>query len=65
MGVKAWLVIELDGSAHEDDEQKENDTRRDKALAELGLRTVRFRNEEILINLSHVVAKIQELISIR
>ena len=60
---KAGLVIELDGSIHEEDQQKEIDTDRDKALAELGLRTVRFRNEEVLMDLSQAVRRIRELIS--
>ena len=62
---KAGLVIELDGSVHEEDEQKESDTRREKALTELGLRTVRFGNEDVLMGMSQVVRRINELISIR
>jgi very-short-patch-repair endonuclease len=60
---KAGLVIELDGDIHEDDEQKENDAKRDKALNELGLRIIRFRNEEVLMDLSHVVEIIQKQVS--
>ena len=62
---KAGLVIELDGSIHEEETQRESDAERDKALNELGLQIVRFRNEEVLMNLSRVVRRIQELISIR
>jgi len=57
---KAALVIELDGDVHEEAEQKENDVRRDKALDDLGLRIVRFKNDEVLKNLSTVVGKIKE-----
>jgi very-short-patch-repair endonuclease len=57
---KAALVIELDGDVHEEAEQKENDIRRDKALNDLGLRIVRFKNDEVLKNLSTVVGKIKE-----
>ena len=35
---KADLVIELDGSVHEGDEQKESDVERDKVLSGMGLR---------------------------
>ncbi len=49
----------------EEDEQKESDTRREKALTELGLRTVRFGNEDVLVGLLQVVGRINELISIR
>jgi len=61
---QAGLVIELDGSAHEEETQKETDIDRDKALTELGLQTVRFRNEEVLKDLSQVIGRIRALISI-
>ena len=57
---KAALVIEVDGDVH--DLQKEEDTRREKALNEIGLRVIRFRNDEILRNVSMVVGKIKELV---
>jgi very-short-patch-repair endonuclease len=59
---KAELVIEVDGDVHEEKSQKESDAIRDKALTELGLRTIRFRNEEVLIDLSKVIRQIQELL---
>ena len=55
---KAGLVIEVDGDVH--DLQKEEDERREKVLSEMGLRIVRFRNDEIVRNLSAVVGKIKE-----
>jgi very-short-patch-repair endonuclease len=60
---KAALVIELDGEVH--DKQQEEDARRDKALSELGLRTIRFRNDEVLKNLPAVMGKIKELVLLR
>ena len=57
---KAALVIEVDGDIH--DLQKEEDTQREKALSELGLRIVRFRNDEVLKNLSEVVEQIKNLV---
>jgi very-short-patch-repair endonuclease len=60
---KAGLVIELDGDVHDEEMQKESDAMRDRALNELGLKTVRFRNEEILRGLSQVVQRLRELIS--
>jgi leucyl-tRNA synthetase len=54
------LVVEVDGDIH--DLQKEEDARREKALSALGLRVVRFRNDEVMRNLSTVVGKIKELI---
>ncbi len=60
---KADLVIELDGSVHEWDEQKESDAERVRALGEMGLRIFRFKNEDITGNLRGVLEKIRELIS--
>lgn len=58
---KAALVIEVDGDIH--DLQKEEDARREKVLSALGLRIVRFRNDEVVKNLSTVVGRIKELIA--
>jgi len=55
------LVVEVDGDIH--DLQQEEDTRREKALREMGLRIVRFRNDDVLNDLSAVVEKIREQIS--
>jgi very-short-patch-repair endonuclease len=58
---KAALVIEVDGDIH--DLQQEEDARREKVLSEMGLRIARFRNDEIVRNLSTLVGKIKELFS--
>ena len=58
---KAALVVEVDGDVH--DLQKEEDARREKVLSELGLRVVRFGNDEAVRNVSVVVGKIRELVS--
>ena len=57
---KAGLVIEVDGDVH--DLQKEEDERREKVLSALGLRVVRFENDEVVRGLSAVVGKITKLI---
>ena len=54
------LVVEVDGDIH--DLQKEEDERREKVLSALGLRIVRFGNDEVIRELSAVVGKIRELI---
>ena len=56
---KAALVVEVDGDIH--DLQQEEDARREKVLNEIGLRIVRFRNDEVLSKLSVVLRKIKEL----
>ncbi|GJQ33875.1 MAG: hypothetical protein HBSAPP04_27140 [Ignavibacteriaceae bacterium] len=58
---KSALVVEVDGDVH--DLQQEEDKRREKALNEMGLKIVRFRNDEVVRNLSAVVGRIRELIS--
>ena len=58
---KAGLVIEVDGDIH--DLQKEEDERREKVLSEMGLRVVRFQNDDVVKSLSAVVGKIREIVS--
>ena len=53
---KAALVVEVDGDIH--DLQQEEDARREKVLSQMGLWVVRFRNEEVVKDLSAVVGKI-------
>ena len=57
---KAALVVEVDGDVH--DLQQEEDAKREKALRELGLRIIRFGNDEIVKNASRsaVVGRIKE-----
>src|SRR5512138_1314996 len=50
---KAALIVEVDGDIH--DLQQEEDAKREKALVDMGLRIARFRNEEVLKNVSMVV----------
>jgi very-short-patch-repair endonuclease len=59
---KAALVIEIDGDIH--DLQQDEDARREIVLRELGLRIIRFRNEEILKNKSAVIENIREIVLI-
>jgi len=56
----ASLVIELDGGIHDEKEQKENDIERENVLKGMGLRIIRFRNEEIIRQLPNALNKIQE-----
>ena len=58
---KSALVVEVDGDVH--DLQQEEDTKREKALSELGLRIVRFKNDEVSKDLSAVVGKIKAMVS--
>jgi very-short-patch-repair endonuclease len=58
---KMGLVVEVDGDIH--DLQQEEDERRERALSELGLKLVRFKNNEVVRNVSTVVGKIREAFS--
>ena len=52
------LVIECDGSQHYTDEGLEADRVRDEALAQLGLRVLRFDNGQVLAEIDGVVEQI-------
>ncbi len=52
------LVIEVDGSFHDEIEQKEYDAGRTLALQEFGLKVIRFSNEEILYRINSVITHI-------
>ena len=58
---QAGLVVEVDGDIH--DLQQEEDARREKVLSEMGLRIVRFGNEEVVRGLSAVLGKIRKLVA--
>lgn len=52
------LIVEVDGGIHEF--QEDYDAEREKYLISLGLRIIRFTNEEITKNLKGVLQKIVE-----
>lgn len=58
------LVIELDGSVHDLLDQKEYDSGREFELSELGLKIIRFTNEEVIDSSDEVLKRILESISI-
>jgi len=57
------LVVEVDGDVH--DLQKDEDERREKVLTEMGLRVIRFGNDEVGRDLSAVVGKVRESVKKR
>ncbi len=57
---KAHLVIEVDGSIH--DEQQEEDQLRSEFLESLGLRVLRFTNGEVLQQTDAVIERIAEVL---
>ncbi len=56
------LAIEIDGSIHALDDVKRNDIERQKYLESLGIKFLRFSNEEVFKNLDKVIDKIKQTI---
>jgi len=56
---KAKLVIEVDGSIHENKDVKLKDAERQHNIESDGLRVIRFRNEEIETQIEHVISRIE------
>lgn len=54
------LAIEIDGGSHI--KKKGTDEMRDKFLKQIGIKTLRFTNEEVMNNIKSVKTKITDLI---
>jgi len=57
------LVIEVDGGIHNKLSQKEHDGNRSAELERLGIRVIRFSNEEIINDIEEVKKRIVESIN--
>jgi very-short-patch-repair endonuclease len=55
----AMLVIEVDGSVHNDASRRERDEQRTLILKSLGLKEIRFSNEEVINHTDQVIKKIE------
>jgi len=55
----AMLVIEIDGKVHNDPHQNERDTERTTIFKRLGIREIRFKNEDVLNQTDLVIRKIE------
>ena len=62
---KVSLVIELDGSQHFEPENQQKDVLRDKTLAGLGLRVLRFDDRQVMIDTDSVVEVIYAVVGER
>ncbi len=58
---KLKLVVELDGGGHGMPEQIAYDRKRSETLKKMGLRELRFSNQDILKNIEGVLRMIEEL----
>lgn len=54
----AKLVIEIDGEYHNTPEQQEKDQQRDQRLTALGLKVLRFANEQVENDIESVLREI-------
>jgi len=54
------LVIELDGEFHFEDEVKKYDEKRTGLINNLGIKLIRFENQEVLYNLDNVLKSIEK-----
>lgn len=61
---KARLVIEIDGSIHDQEPQKANDVVRDQWMTARGIRILRFCNEEIEEDFPSVTLKIGQALGL-
>jgi len=57
---KLKLVIELDGSVHDNEDVKQNDEVRQKLIEEDGLTVMRFKNQEILNDIQNVLKQLEQ-----
>jgi len=55
------LVIEVDGCTHDTEQAKSDDANKDYVLQSLGIKVLRFKNEQVLYNLSYVLNKIKTM----
>ena len=56
------LVIEVDGAVHDDPAQAQRDAARTAWLQAQGYRIHRFRNDEVMHDMQHVLAQIAALV---
>ncbi len=60
---KLKLIIELDGGIHDNEDVKRNDKKREENLRDLGLKVIRFKNDEVITKLETVLETIKKTIS--
>lgn len=60
---KLFLIIELDGEIHDKPIVDERDKGREHELKQMGLKVLRFKNEEVLNSIDDVLQKIEALVT--
>ena len=59
---KSKLIIEIDGGQHYSEQEKKKDKIRDDYISKIGLKVLRFSDNEIFKNLEDVIDKIYEFL---
>jgi very-short-patch-repair endonuclease len=59
------LVVEIDGSIHENEDVKKNDEKKNAAYTERGLYTLRFTNNEVFELLEYCLGKVKVIAELR
>ena len=59
----ALLVIEVDGSIHQQQEIKSNDRTRQASLENAGMKVLRFSNDEVLMESETVIKSIENYVN--
>jgi len=59
---KAKLIIEVDGGYHDIPEQYQYDKEREHELEDLGLKLIRFTNEQVMYNIENTLKEIEDVI---
>ena len=54
------LAIEIDGPSHFSDAETEKDKLRQEEITKLGIKFIRFTNDDVYENLDYVIEKIRE-----
>ena len=62
---KLLLAIEIDGSVHDNKQQKDNDKIRTEMLDILGIKVIRYTNSEVINNMDFVCIDIMKKMNIR
>ncbi|MDO9288508.1 MAG: endonuclease domain-containing protein [Thermodesulfovibrionales bacterium] len=59
---KLMLAVELDGYTHSFEEVADRDEIKEQRLNEIGIRVLRFKDEDVMNNIEGVIAEIKEWI---
>jgi very-short-patch-repair endonuclease len=56
------LVVEIDGEIHNHEDNRKSDIERQKAIESMGIRVIRFTNQEVLCQPEVVIEKLEQVI---